>query len=562
MKRVIVLCFIVVTCAAMAAFGAASPTPAPQPAALNPADFQSALNLRVADQPGVGIIVGIIDHGRISVYKAGSTGTSRPLDAHTLFEIGSVTKTFTATILASMVLDGSVALDDPVAMYLPKSVVVPSRNGKQITLLNLATQHSGLPRLPVNLKADDPQDPYADYSLDDLYAFLKSYTLTRDPGQTFEYSNLGVALLGDALANKAGTPYVQLLRDRILKPLQMTETVITVAPALQLQVAAGHDADGSPTEPWTFQAIAPAGAIRSSLSDMLKYLRCNMGEGPLADTCLFAQEPRDSFTGNQIGLVWWTDDATHIINHGGDTAGYHAWVAVSQDRTVGAVVLTNGGSPVQDVALHAIDPAVALSVPAKVAHLDTTALDEYVGIYVAKQENLTFTVSRLGDRLEAQLAGQPFARIYPSAKDHFFYRIVNAQIDFTREANGRINAFVLHQNGATIVAVRPGMRAPPIQQPTFPPTVALDSQTLTDYAGTYTAGQGLQFVVTLQGNQLMVQLTGQPSFPVYPSAKDTFYYKIVNAQIDFERDANGAVQDLILHQNGQDIKALKGQTSS
>ncbi len=558
MKRVIALCFIVVVCATMAAFGAPSPTPTPQTAVLNPADFQSALNQRVADQPGVGIIVGIIDRGRLSVYKAGSTGTTRPLDAHTLFEIGSVTKTFTATILASMALDESVALDDPVAKYLPKRVIVPSRNGKQITLLNLATQHSGLPRLPDNLRASDPEDPYANYSLDDLYAFLKSYTLTRDPGQTFEYSNLGVALLGDALASRAGVPYLQLLRDRILAPLQMTETSTTVAPALQQQLAAGHDADGSPTEPWTFQAIAPAGAIRSSLADMLKYLRCNMGEGPLADTCLFAQQPRDTFTGNQIGLVWWTDDATHIINHGGDTGGYHAWVAVSQDRSEGAVVLTNGGVPVQDVALHAIDPSVPLSEPERVANLDTATLDEYVGIYKARQENLTFTVSRVGDRLEAQLTGQPFANIYPSSQDHFFYRVVNAQIDFTRSTNGKVNAFVLHQNGATIVAVRPGMRAPPIQQPAFPPIVALDAQTLGGYVGTYTAGQGLQFVVTLQGNQLMVQLTGQPSFPVYSSAKDKFYYKIVNAQIDFERDANGDVTDLILHQNGQEIKALKG----
>ena len=342
----------------------------------------------------------------------------------------------------------------------------------------------------------------------------------------------------------------------------MSETLITVAPALQPQLAAGHDADGSPTEPWTFQAIAPAGAIRSSLADMLKYLRCNMGEGPLADACLFAQQPRDSFTGNQIGLVWWTDDATHIINHGGDTGGYHAWVAVSPDRAMGAVVLTNGGLPVQDVALHAIDPSVPVNAPQRVAHLATSTLDEYVGIYQAKQENLTFTVSRLGDRLQAQLAGQPFASIYPSSKDHFFYRVVDAQIDFTRGANGKVNAMVLHQNGATIVAVRPGMRAPALQQPTFPPIIPLDSQTLASYVGTYTAGEGLQFVVTLQGNQLTVQLTGQPSFPVYSSAKDKFYYKIVNAQIDFERDANGSVTDLILHQNGQDIKALRGQASS
>jgi hypothetical protein len=156
-----------------------------------------------------------------------------------------------------------------------------------------------------------------------------------------------------------------------------------------------------------------------------------------------------------------------------------------------------------------------------------------------------------------QLTGQPFADIYPSAKDHFFYRVVDAQIDFTRDANGKINALILHQNGNTIVAARAGMKPPPQALPSFPPAVTLDAQTLQSYVGDYTAGEGLHFTVTLSGNQLMVQLTGQQSYPVYASAKDHFYYKIVNAQIDFERDASGSVIDLILHQNGQNIKAIK-----
>ncbi len=561
MRHSTFFCLILILFAAQAVFAKSAATP--QATSLNPADFQAALNLRVADQPGLGIIVGIVDHDKVTVYEAGSSGTSRPLDENTIFEIGSVTKAFTATILASMALDHSVSLDDPVAKYLPKDVHIPSRGGKQITLLNLATQHSGLPRMPSNIKPVDPQDPYADYTIDDLYEFVNSYKLTRDPGQMFEYSNLGVGLLGDALANQARVPYDQLVSDRVFSPLQMKESGVTLSATLQTQLAVGHDADGNQAEPWNFQAMAPAAGIRSSLADMLKFVRCNMGQGPLAKVCLFAQQPRESFEGNHIGLIWWSDDATHIINHGGDTTGFHAWVAILPDHTKGVVVLTNGGSlSPKDVAMHAIDPALPLASAPKVVNLDTAALDEYVGIYVAKQENLTFTLSRAGDTLKAQLMGQPFANIYPSAKDHFFYRIVNAQIDFTRERDGKVNALVLHQNGGTIVAVRPGMHAPPVAQPSFPPTVALDARTLGSYVGTYTAGQGLQFAVTLQGSQLMVQLTGQPSFPVYPSAKDEFYYKIVNAQIDFERDAGGAIQDLVLHQNGQDIKALKGQTSS
>src|SRR4029078_9399783 len=138
-----------------------------------------------------------------------------PLDANTVFEIGSLTKTFTATILADMVLRGEVALDDPAQKYLPASVKVPSRNGRQITLLDLATHTSGLPKIPANLKQTDPQNPYASYSVQDLYDYLTSYTLTRDPGARFEYSNTGVGLLGHILSLKANKSYEDLVIERV-----------------------------------------------------------------------------------------------------------------------------------------------------------------------------------------------------------------------------------------------------------------------------------------------------------------------------------------------------------
>jgi D-alanyl-D-alanine-carboxypeptidase/D-alanyl-D-alanine-endopeptidase len=539
----------------------AATAPAPSPLGK---DFQTALDDRVAGQPGIGIIVGVIDHGKVSFYKAGTTGTSRPLDEHTIFEIGSVTKTFTATILASMVLDKSVSLDDPIQKYLPSDVRVPSRDGKQITLLDLADQHSGLPRLPTNLRPANPADPYADYTAADLYAFLDTYQLPRDPGDQFEYSNLGVGLLGDVLADRAGVPYATLLHDRVLAPLHMDDTSIVTTAAMQPYVAVGHDADGMPTAPWTFQAIAPAGAIRSSLDDMLKYLRCNMGEGPLARTCLFAQQPRSTLQGSHIGLVWWTSDTSGIVTHDGETGGYQATIAVSKDHNTGVVVLTNSTAPLppDDIALHVLDSSVGMADPEPPVHLEPSVLKQYVGTYAWQDQHVTFTIRLAGDTLQAQLTGQPFANIYPSAKDHFFYKVVDAQIDFTRDAKGKVNALVLHQNGTTIVAVRAGMKPPAEAEPSFPPAVPLDAATLGGYVGVYTAGEGLQFTVTLSGNQLMVQLTGQPSFPVYASAKDHFYYKIVDAQIDFERDASGAVVDLILHQNGRDIKAAKAVASS
>jgi serine-type D-Ala-D-Ala carboxypeptidase/endopeptidase len=459
------LVFLVVSttgCGASATALAVSAPSSPSPSVTMsdvPSD-QQLLDQRVKGMPGVGIILGVVDNHNTSVYMAGTSGTSRPLDDHTLFEIGSVTKTFTATILAEMVMDRSVGLDDPVAKYLPANTHVPSLDGKQITLLNLATQHSGLPRLPTNLKPADPDDPYADYTIGDLYRFLDSYTLTRDPGEQFEYSNVGIGLLGDALARREHTSYAQLLGTKVLSRLDMHETTTSLASVKGNRLAAGHDADGDPVKPWTFQAIAPTGAIISSMSDMLKYLRANMWQEPLVKACLFAQEPRETLPGARIGLVWLTQDVSDIVWHNGSTDGYQAAIAISPDHQKGAVVLTNGGISPDDIAMHAIDPDFAVAQVPMSIPMDATALESYVGTYIGP-ENLTFTLTVSDDRLMAQLSGQHSYRIYPSGKDHFFYRVVDAQIDFKRGAGGVVSALVLHQDGKDLTFVHPGMTATP-----------------------------------------------------------------------------------------------------
>jgi CubicO group peptidase (beta-lactamase class C family) len=156
-----------------------------------------------------GVVVGLLDeHGsRVVAFGSAGSGSDVRLDGDTLFEIGSATKTFTATILQIMIERGEVKLDDPAQKYLPAKVKLPSRNGKQITLLHLATQASGLPRLPSNLTPKDLTNPYADYTIEQLYDFLSAYSLERDPGEKYEYSNLGMGLLGHILARKSGVDY-------------------------------------------------------------------------------------------------------------------------------------------------------------------------------------------------------------------------------------------------------------------------------------------------------------------------------------------------------------------
>ncbi|HEX7678961.1 MAG TPA: serine hydrolase domain-containing protein, partial [Thermoanaerobaculia bacterium] len=227
-------------------------------------DIRAILADRIdVQRQGVGIVVGVIDpSGRRTVAYGSTKKGEGPVDANTVFEIGSITKVFTSLLLADAVQRGEVALTDPVSKYLPPNVKVPERGGKKITLVDLATHTSGLPRMPTNFHPRDPGNPYADFSVAQLYEFLSSVELTRDIGSKYEYSNLGGGLLGHALALRAGTDYETLVRTRILEPLGMKSTAITLSKAMKDRLAPGHNAELQPVANWDIPTLAGAGALR------------------------------------------------------------------------------------------------------------------------------------------------------------------------------------------------------------------------------------------------------------------------------------------------------------
>jgi D-alanyl-D-alanine-carboxypeptidase/D-alanyl-D-alanine-endopeptidase len=297
-----------------------------------------------------GCVVGLVDeHGSMVVnYGKMDNGTDQEVDGDTLFEIGSVTKTFTALLLADMVERGQMKLADPLSKYLPAAVKVPSRNGKEITLLQLATHTSGLPREPLNLDSKIPDSPCAGYSIEQLDAFLSGYKLRHDPGERFEYSNPGVAVLAQAIALKAGTDYESLVVDRICRPLNMDSTRITLTPKLKARFAAGHSQPGFVVPSSNFGALAPVGELRSTANDMLKYVSANLG---LTHTSVSAvmqktQEVQVAqiMPETDIGLAWTISRdplGTKIIGHNGGTNGFLAYVGFEPARRRGVVVLAS-----------------------------------------------------------------------------------------------------------------------------------------------------------------------------------------------------------------------------
>ncbi|CAN7199668.1 serine hydrolase [Aminobacter sp. LjRoot7] len=426
----------------------------------SPAEIKRILVERIdVQRQSVGIVVGtfgpggrvIVSHGNFGAYYA------RPVDADTGFEIGSITKVFTTLLLAEMAGRGEVGLDDPVAMHLPATVHMPTRDGREITLTDLATHTSGLPRLPENMAPADDDNPYADYSVEQMYAFLSAYELPRDIGSQYEYSNLGMGLLGHALSRRAGLSYGALVRERILSPLNMRSTADTPAVYMKSRLANGHDAELMPVLNWDLPTLAGAGALLSTADDMVNFVEMLVDQraSPLRDalaTTLSIRRPAGAGD-DETGLGWVIsgqgDD--QIVWHNGGTGGYRSYLGFMPARGAGIVALSNTSTEigVDDIGRHLLDSSNPLAEPPReriAVTLDPAIYDRYVGTYRLAPE-FEIAISRDGASLFAQATGQGRHEIFAENDSQFFLKVVNAQLSFHVDADGHATGLTLHQNG-------------------------------------------------------------------------------------------------------------------
>jgi len=397
----------------------------------------------------VGMVVGVISPEERRVIAYGHLENS-----DTVFEIGSITKVFTSLALADMVQHGEVSLDDPVVKYLPPTVKMPERNGRSITLVDLSTHTSGLPRLPGNMTPKNANNPYADYTVEQLYQFLSNYSLTRDIGSQFEYSNLGGGLLGHVLARRADMDYEALVRSRICVPLGMNDTRITLTPEMKERLAVGHNATLKTVENWEHtDANAGAGALRSTVNDLHTFLSANLGltKSPLAPAMAAMLKVRRPTTQSgmeqALGWVIRTSNGKEIIWHNGGTGGYFSWMGYDAQARVGVVVLSNATAmPVDDIGQHLVDASFPLAQQHTEVKVDTRLFDVYVGNYQLRP-NFVMTVSRDGERLFAQATGQGKIEIFPESDSDYFLKVMDAQITFVTGGEGRATELILHQGG-------------------------------------------------------------------------------------------------------------------
>lgn len=463
-----------------------------------------------------------------------------------VFEIGSISKVFTGLLLSQAVEEKKLRLDSTLKELLGGNFAFADPKVGEITLLQLSTHTSGLPRLPDNMgpDPDSAPDPYGAYDRKKMESFLSSVKLVGTPPYPASYSNYGAGLLGELLGDAYGKSWEALVKEKITGPLGMKDTMVTPGSDQQKRLAppykskeAGHS--------WTFLAFAGAGALKSTAEDLVLFGKAlaDPDRTPLAASLKGVLETRASYAdmGSEIGLgiIVGKLDGEREYLHSGGTGGYRSVLQVIPARkSVRVVLINNDVIPAEVVLMSTREDTKPQE--AKEMSLAAPELDAFTGIY-EMGPNARFTVLRRDAQLVVRLTGQAFLPVAAIGKDRFRYKDVAAELQFEREGDA-VKSVTLLQNGREVPAKR-------IEQKPDALIFTTEAE-LEPYLGEYELVPGKVFKVTQAKGTLLAELTGQPAMPVFQSKPGYFEYDVVKAALEFQKDGDGKVTGLILHQYG------------
>ncbi|MGO1540538.1 MAG: serine hydrolase [Luteimonas sp.] len=433
--------------------------------AMDDAALGEVLDRRLlGDSTGACIAAAVIEDDNVArAWRCADPADVDRIGPDVAFEIGSITKTMTAILLADLILGGGASLDDPLADHLPEGTAVPEHEGQPILLRHVVTHVSGLPRLPSRLELTNPEDPYATFDADALLASLQDVALAQAPGEVFEYSNFGAMLVSLAVARHSGMDFERLLDEKLFTPLRMENAHIANRPD-GLRMAAGHLPNGQETPPWTFAGdLAGVGGVRATLDDMVRYAQAQFGgvQGVLGEAIDLAQQPIPTAADQAMAMNWLLmpvgDRMVHA--HDGGTGGFSSMLAFDLERGRAAVVLADTGlaamGGVNDVAAHLLDDSIPLSEPRRPVERPEVApapapapeaLREYAGSYPL-MPGLELVVREHDGVLHAQATGQGEFPLEPVADDVFEAANYDIEISFSRNAAGEVTKLDLRQGG-------------------------------------------------------------------------------------------------------------------
>lgn len=411
------------------------------------------------EKQGVGVAVILIDgNTRHDIHLGFANKHNEQLvNGSTEFEIGSITKTFTATALASMVIEGKVTLSDTVQHYLPDNIELDNKAVKEITLLSLANHSSGLPRLPTNMPMSDPQNPYVDYTVEHLARFLTDYQPSRQVGEQHEYSNLGVGLLGHVLQEIDKTDYQTMLMKRVLAPLNMLNTSVVPSSNKSKLLSQGYDIQLQPTKHWQFATMGGAGALYSTSDDMAQYLQANLAGSPLTEAISLAQTATANF-GNkatEIGLGWiiQTMQGHTLTIHNGGTGGYRSFIGMNRKTNKGIVVLANSVFDYEDIAYAYLTDSLDQIEMKTPVNLSVAQLNNLIGKFQLLP-NFVLTITQENQQLFVQATGQQKLPLTALSATEFEISAIKAKIIFETNEQGKATKATLYQGGQVMLGAK------------------------------------------------------------------------------------------------------------
>lgn len=385
--------------------------------------------------------------------KGGAT-----IDKQTIFEIGSVTKIFTALALADFISSHKdITLDSKAEPLLPESYQLPEYQGQSVTLRHLVTHTSGLPKIPSNLPASSP-NPYSTYGDSLFEAYLNNDSLSRAPGDGFQYSNSGMALVGRVLEHQLQQPFEQIIQKSITQPLQMKDTFVQVTDKDSSRLAKGYRGNGRANY-WNFDVFAGAGALHSTIADMAIFLKAQMQNKSTEINSLAnrTQQPLSDIQNKEsrldkVGMGWlYSTRKDTIIWHNGQTGGFRSFIGMNIENNTGVVMLVNSTAPISDIALHLLDSNFKLKKVQQSVSIPSSLLQKYTGEYRVTNR-ISYFVSLHKNQLYFRVSGQQKIPFFPKSKTRFYYKTVPAEIEFSADSAGAVQDVTLFQNGREIKA--------------------------------------------------------------------------------------------------------------
>jgi CubicO group peptidase (beta-lactamase class C family) len=504
----------------------------------------------LGDRTGACLAVAVIEKEAVArTYACADPKDSARIDAGTAFEIGSVSKTMTAALLADLIKRGKASLDDPLAGYLPEGTRVPQFEGAPILLRHVVTHTSGLPSLPSRMRAPDPADPYADLDETALLASLGDVTLTRAPGSRFEYSNFASMVLSYAVARRAGSDLEKLLDQRLFTPLGMRGAYIDDRPE-GVRAAVGHTPNMRPTPAWTFRPnLAGVGGVRATLDDMVRYVQAHLGQvdAPIGEALALSQKPVSQQPPMAMNWMLAPVVGRTVHLHEGGTGGFSSFVAFDTQRERGVVILSdttwNSIGGLGSLGLHLVDASMPLGKPRKAVKPDAALLGALAGDYQLAG-GPRMALMRKGDALAIHPQGQAEYEMGYDSEGDFYPLQFDAVLRPQRRADGSY-AFLWLQGGGAVPATRVDATA------TAEAAATPSADELKAYEGSYALMPAFALAIRARDGQLFGQATGQGEFPLQAASKDVFEAPAFGIELRFKRDAAGEVDSLELHQGGR-----------